>query len=168
MSNTERVHKRFWSAMAERYGRRWTEQYGPESSPAWRELVNRYSPDEVKLALAELPKAAPEFPPTMPQFEAILAKVAQRRRADTTDYIRGFWRSMVVLGVSTELGHSAESLEPYVVAHRHTLGEAMRNLLDDLDSSERRIGQRTEGLLDTCARRCREIAVSFPQLRRVA
>ena len=154
--------------MAERYGRRWTEQYGSEAGPAWRELIDKYTPDDVKAALAELPKEAKEFPPTLPQFEAILAKTAQRKRADTTDYVRGYWRTAVIMGITEHLGHSYESLEPVVVAYRDTLGRSMHMLLDELDNSEKRMGQRTEGLHTLCAVRCREIAEGHWNLRRTA
>lgn len=168
MSNTNRVHQRFWSAMAERYGRRWTEQYGPESSPAWRELIDKYIPEDVKIALAELPKEAKEFPPTLPQFEAILVKCAQRRKSDPTDYIRAYWRSEVVMQVAGLLGHTSQTLEPFVVAHRETLGRAMRELLDTLDTSEKRMAQRTEGLRILCRDGCKKISEAHWNLRHVA
>lgn len=168
MSNTNRIHQRFWSAMAERYGRRWTDQYGPESSPAWRELIDKFTPEDVKSALGELPKEAKEFPPTLPQFEAILAKTAQRRKADPTDYARGYWRSAVVFGVAAELGHTSHTLEPFVVAHRNSLGAAMRELLDTLDTAEKRMGQRTEGLYALCRDGCKKIAATHWNLRHVA
>src|SRR5690242_7176799 len=132
--NTGKVHVRFWNAMTERYGRRWTEQYGPEASPSWRELVNKFTLDDIKAALAKLGQEAPDFPPTMPQFEAILAKVANAKRVDSTDYVRGYWRSLIVHEVAKNLGHTFASLEPVIVANRHTLGTAMRELLDEFDA----------------------------------
>lgn len=168
MSNTARVHARFWQAMAERYGRRWTEQYGLESSPAWRELIDKYTPDDVKAALAELPKEAKDFPPTLPQFEAILAKVASRKKVDTTDWVRGYWRSVIVHDVGKMLGYTFESLEPVFAANRETFGRSMRILLDELDTCEKRMGQRTDGLHALCFARCKEIADGHWHLRRVA
>ena len=168
MSNTAKVHLRFWLAMTERYGRRWTEQYGTDPSPAWRELVDKYTPDDVKLALAELPKEAPDFPPTMPQFQAILAKAAQKRKDDPTDYLRGYWRAAIVNEVATKLGYTFETLEPVIVANRATLGKAMRDLLDALCDSERRTGQKTEGMHVWCERACQEIADGCWQLRNAA
>jgi bisphosphoglycerate-dependent phosphoglycerate mutase len=165
VSNTARVHTRFWAAMQQRYGlRRWNELYGEDVSPAWREVIDRATPDEVKNALAELPKAAPDYPPTLPQFVAILAKVSSRDRADTTNWIRGYWRSAIVHEVAGNLGYTSATLEPVIVAHRNTLGSLMRALLDDMEGMEHRTGQRTEGMHEACRDRCLSLTEQFVQL----
>lgn len=162
--NTGKVHIRFWNAMTERYGRRWTEQYGPEASPAWRELVNKFMLDDLKAALAKLGQEAPDFPPTLPQFEAILVKASNAKKVDTTDWVRGYWRSMVVAEVAQNLGHSSVSLEPVVIANRDTLGAGMRDILDELDDLEKRTGQRTEGMHLACRERCVALSDRFSDL----
>lgn len=164
--NTERMHKRFWSAMAERYGRRWAEQYGPDSSPAWRELIDRFTPEEVKAALAELPKKAPEFPPTLPQFEAILVSCQQRNKGDTTDWIRGYWRSVIVnevarVMIERKFISAFAEFEDFLIAHRKTLGMSMKFLLDDVDSREKRTGQRTPGLEMFALKSSRKIGLDW-------
>lgn len=162
--NTGKVHVRFWNAMSERYGRRWTEQYGAEASAAWRELVNKFTLDDIKAALAKLGDVAPEFPPTLPQFETILAKVSAGKKVDTTDYVRGYWRSMVVHEMACNLGYTLLTLEPVIVANRHTLGAGMREILDQMDELEKRTGQRTEGLHEACRERCIALSDTFPEL----
>jgi hypothetical protein len=150
--------------MTERYGRRWTEQYGAEASPAWRELVNKFTLDDLKAALSRLSQEAPDFPPTLPQFEAILAKAANTKRLDTTDYVRGYWRSVVIREIACNLGYTQNTLEPVIIANRKTLGASMRALLDEFDTLEKRTGQRTEGMLEACRERCIALSDSFPEL----
>jgi hypothetical protein len=168
VSNTERVHKRFWSAMAERYGRRWSDQYGPEASQAWRELINRFSPDDVKGALGMLKTEAPDHPPTQPQFETLLSKAAaSRARIDRVDYLRGYWRSVVIDAVRSACRdrdpwpQDAVGFEAFVVEHRETLGASMRALLDELCDLERKTGQRTQGLLELAHQRAGQIVRTF-------
>jgi hypothetical protein len=84
------------------------------------------------------------------------------------DFIRGYWRSQVIRGVADALGHTFESLEPLVIAHRKTLGAAMFELLNELDSQEKTQGYRTMGMALGCERRCREIAKSFAELKQAA
>ncbi len=153
--NTGKVHVRFWNAMTERYGRRWTEQYGPEASPAWRDLVNKFTLDDIKVALSKLGNVAPEFPPTLPQFETILTKLASAKKVDTTNYVRGYWRSMIVRECRVLLSQTSEQFEQTLIENEVTLGKRLRGLLDELESAERKTDQRTEGILNFCAERCR-------------
>lgn len=167
MSNTERIHRRFWSAMAERYGRRWSDQYGPEASAAWRELIDRYSPDDVKGALAMLKSEAPDHPPTQPQFEALLAKSVQRSRGDGIDWRRAYWRSTVIAEVRHACTgrpgwpQTASEFEDFATAHRETLGVPMRELLDELCELELRTGQRTQGMDDHVRKSAARIVREF-------
>lgn len=159
--NTGKVHVRFWNAMSERYGRRWTEQYGAEASPAWRDLVNKFTLEDIKAALAKLGDIAPEFPPTLPQFETLLSKLASAKKVDTTNYVRGYWRSMIVHDCRSLLGQTFEQFEQTLIDNELTLGKRLRSLLDELESAERKTGQRTEGILSFCADRCREEIEAF-------
>jgi hypothetical protein len=162
--NTAKIHVRFWNAMSERYGRRWTEQYGAEASPAWRELVNKFTIDDVKAALSKLSTEAPDFPPTLPQFEAILAKAANAKRSDTTDYIRGAWRAYVIRQVGINLGLDWDTLEATVIANKQTLGIAMRDVMDQFDTIEKNTGQRTDGMLTACRDKCAQLTDRFQHL----
>ena len=152
---TGKVHLRFWNAMTERYGRRWTEQYGAEASPAWRELVDKYTLDDIKAALAKLGDAAPDFPPTLPQFETILTKVSNAKKVDTTNYVRGYWRSMITHECRAILGLTQEEFERTLMDNRSTLGKRLASLVDEIETSERKMGQRTEGLHAWCSAACK-------------
>jgi hypothetical protein len=151
--------------MGQRYGlRRWAELYGETIAPAWRELIDKFTPDDVKAALGVLPKEAPDFPPTLPQFEAILAKVANAKKVDSTDYARGWWRSLIVHEAAQNLGYTTEDFEPVLVEHKQTLGIALRELLDEFDVLEKRTGQRTEGMEESCIARCAQLTECFQDL----
>lgn len=166
MSNTTKVHNRFWGAMQQRYGiRRWNELYGEDISPTWRELIDKFIPEDLKLALGQLSKEAPDFPPTLPQFEAILSKVARKQIADPTDWVRGYWRSMIVLETSYNLGHTMRTMEPVIIENRNTLGAHMRSILDEMCAMELATGQRTEGMLDACRDKCLAMSRSYQHLR---
>lgn len=158
---TAKIHVRFWNAMSERYGRRWTEQYGAEASPAWRELVNKFTIDDVKAALAKLSTEAPDFPPTLPQFEAILAKAAHAKRIDTTDYVRGRWRAYVIRQVGINLGLDWDTLEDTVIANKKTLGIGMRDVMDRFDTIEKNTGQLTDGMLTACRDECAHLTDQY-------
>lgn len=163
---SERDHKRFWAAMLERYGSRWAAQYGPNATQEWQDLIDRYEPAEVKAALAGLSKASPEFPPTLPQVEALLAKAAQAAKGYEVNYRRGYWRTLIVAEMADLLGHTFGSLEHVIVAHKATLGAAMLNLLNDSEQAEVSAGERTWAMERECQRRCGEIAKGYPELRR--
>lgn len=79
--------------------------------------------------------------------------------------IRDYWRSCIVNAVAREMGHTTETLEPFVEANAGTFGRSMLELLNELDSQERRDG-RTHGMHLGCYRRCNEIARSYPELVR--
>lgn len=165
MSNTGKVHARFWTAMQQRYGiRRWNELYGENISPSWRELIDRFTPDDVKGALAQLPKQAPDFPPTLPQFEAILTKLAQSKRIDSTDYLRGYWRSFIVFEMENNLGYRFESSFEDVLRVQPALAQSMRSILDDICDMELRTGQRTDGMHLACRDKCADLAENFEDL----
>lgn len=175
MTMTATAHKRFWRTMGERFGKRWLDEYGDEPTQAWKDLLNRYTPTEVSRALAAMGSRAFAHPPTLPQFEALLAEASKAAKADTQDWRRGYWRACIVNAVAAGMvqrgliSHPAE-FEEFLVRHRHSLGAAMRNLLDDMDAMEQRTGQRTLGMERTCEARCRELVQRFqprPQLELV-
>lgn len=173
--NTKAMHERFWRTMGERFGKRWLDEYGNEPTKAWKALIDRYTPDEVKAALELMGSKGWAHPPTEPQFESLLAEASKAAKADTQDWRRGYWRACIVNAVAAGMvqrgliSHPAE-FEEFLVRHRHSLGAAMRNLLDDMDAMEQRTGQRTSGMERTCEERCREIVRRFtpaPQLEAV-
>jgi hypothetical protein len=154
--------------MGERFGKRWIDDYGDIPTKAWADLIDKFSQEDLAEAFARLkdrPEHSRSHPPTHAEFEVLLAKAAKSHEKPSQDFMRGYWRSMVVMGVAGELGHTSSSLEPHVVARRDSLGAQMRALLDQLCDSERRMNQRTEGLHDLCREQCRAIAIDHRDLR---
>lgn len=169
MSNTTKTHRRFWESMGERFGKRWLDEYGSEPTLAWRELLDRYNPREIKAALELMHQRALQHPPTEPQFAELLnaAQAKAKHSSDKTaaDYRRDYWRSTIVHEVATRLGYDFGTFEPVLIANKTTLGASMRLLLDEVDDLESRTGQRTPGMEAMCGERCRRIAASFASLR---
>jgi hypothetical protein len=173
MSNTKKTHERFWATMGERFGKRWIDDYGSIPTLAWRELLDRYSPQEIKAALELMHSRGLEHPPTEPQFAEMLVTAQKRSVAagaelNAADYRRGYWRAAIITLVAKELGYDFATFEPVLVANRHTLGEAMKRLLDDVDELESTTGQRTAGMELMVEKRCMEICAAFRQLRKAA
>lgn len=151
MSLTNAVHKRFWSAMGERFGKRWLDEYDDKPTRAWRDMLDRYTPNDISGALTLMDGKGWQYPPTLPQFEPLLKEAARHNKPDDQDWVRGYWRSVIVDRFSRDfwLGHlipSMEDFEQYLIQHRDTLGVELRQLLDHVDGLEKRTGQRTEGM----------------------
>lgn len=163
---SSKLRKRFWSAMSERYGRRWTDQYGAEASASWAELIDAYDPEDVRRAIDGLANVSPEFPPTFPQFENLLARAAAVRKSNSTNFRRGYWRSLIVHEVSQDLGYTFRDFETVLVTHRSTLGTAMLELLNESEQTEAGAGERTWEQERNCATRSRRIAKNFVSLAR--
>jgi hypothetical protein len=159
---------RFWADMIDRYGRRWVELYGPVPGEAWVEVLDRYEPHIVKSAVASLASLKAEFPPTLPQFETLLAKAAKAERVDDRNWIRDFWRSVIVDRVSRQLGYTYVSFEPVLIRHRNTLGSAMLELLNSLEEQERTRGYRTDAAGEWAVGECDRIARNHKPLSMAA
>lgn len=168
--NTEKVVERFWSTMAQRYGARWFDTYSDKPTQAWRDCVDAYTPREMAKAIdmLDLKEHTRQHPPTEPEFRALL-KAAARGSAnkveDAGEMRRGYWRSCIIEQVSRNLGYDSATLEPVVVANKSSLGRAMKDLLDEVDESEQRTGQRTPGHSQMVFDGAQRIAVAFNQLR---
>jgi hypothetical protein len=81
---------------------------------------------------------------------------------------RGYWRSSVVAACIRELKLKEtiqydEQFEAYLIRHRTTLGESLRNLLDTLCEMEERFGQRGPGMFSFCAGKVQAIIISHLQ-----
>lgn len=171
MSLTKAVHARFWRNMGERFGKRWIEQYGETPTRAWTDVLDRVTPDDIANALLLLKdrhESSRSHPPTLDEFVVLLAKAASKRQGNTENFQRGFWRSEIIADVHAEgvrLGRWGNlnwvEFEALVVAHRDSLGVAMRRLLDDVCEMENRSGQRTPGLFRFVHDRSVAIADAF-------
>lgn len=159
MSNHALVHTRFWRAMSERFGPRWIDANGGTPSRAWTELIDRYTPDELRAAIDLLKDRADSqvaHPPTHPEFEKLLVKAsAIAKRSDATDYVRGYWRSVIVATILRHAGllhilpWGTTDLQALRVASSAAYLAAVRTGADLLDwacVAERNQGQRTPGL----------------------
>lgn len=167
--NTDETHDRFWSRMAELFGRKWYEEYGSDIPVSWRELVDKYTPRQLKAGLDILRQRTWQYGlPTQPDVAACIEQAVQRAKNlanDPNELRRGFWRSCIVTEVARALGYNAETLEPVVIANKDSLGRAMRDLLDELDDSEQRTGQRTKGHDDAMRVGCQRIAIAYNRLQ---
>lgn len=171
MSNTKKVHTRFWESMAQRFGKRWADEYGNEPTLAWRELIDRYKPTEIRGALDLMHAKGLQHPPTEPQFAELLSQAATRsRKAEESapELRRGYWRSAIVHLVAQDLGFNTATFEPVLIENRLSLGNSMSMLLDEADDLEQRTGQRTHGIEDMVAKRCHEISFAFKSLKAAA
>jgi hypothetical protein len=78
--------------MGERFGKRWLDDYGNEPTKSWKDLLDRFTPDDLAEALARL-KDRPEHnrshPPTHAEFEALLTSAARRNNRPTENFRRG-------------------------------------------------------------------------------
>jgi hypothetical protein len=164
---TQATHRRFWQAMGERFGKRWLEEYGPEPTLAWMHMLDRYKPLEVKAGLEAMAARGWQHPPTQPQFEAVLVDAAKKGAGDAQDYARGFWRTEIVQTVLSEGNRLGKwrldwnGFEQLVIERRHTLGDRMLGLLNEVDGLEKTTGQRTPGMHTLVARRATEIAAAY-------
>ena len=73
---------------------------------------------------------------------------------------RDYWRTQIVNTVAKELGYTTDTFEPILEFHSDTLGKMLLDLLNELDSQERRDG-RLHGMHIGCYRRCLDIAAAW-------
>jgi len=170
MSLTEKTYTRFWATMGERYGKRWLENYGETPTHAWRECLRAFTPKDIATAIELLStrENTKQHPPTEPEFKALLQHAARSNAKpleDPNEYRRGYWRSTIIHAVAQELGYTGETLEPVVIENKHSLGRAMRDLLNEVDELEIATGQRTHGMESLVQERSCEIALAFRELK---
>lgn len=161
---TQRLITRFWQTMAERYGKRWTDDYGTEPLQAWKDLLDDYHPKAIRDAIRLLASESPLHPPTEPQFENLLKKAEKALRGDPRDYRRDFWRGAMVMLLERELCDlrrlmARPEVERYIATHRKDY-EPLRATLDELCAKESDMGQRTPGLSELLRQRVAERVAS--------
>lgn len=171
MSITEKTVARFWRTMLERYGTRWSQTYGDNVTEAWRACLRPFSPRDIGRAIdaLELKEHTRQHPPTEPEFRALLKHAARSNTKapdDPNQLRRGYWRSSIVHLVARGMGFSGpDTLEPVVIANKHSLGRAMADLLGEVDDLEIATGQRTAGMETFVLERSREICQAFRELQ---
>lgn len=173
MSLTEKAVTRFWATMVERYGSRWVSTYGDKPTQAWRDCLQPFTPKDIGHAIESLSLKdhTRQHPPTEPEFRALLkscARAGAKPAEDPAELRRGYWRSTIVHAVARAMGYTVDAFERVLVANKHSLGRAMKDLLDEVDELEATTGQRTAGQEAMVARRCTEIITAFRQLKAAA
>lgn len=139
--------------MRARFGRRWVEEFGPEPTAPWLDLLGKYKPNHLRIAIDLLTAQRPMEMPTLPTFEALLQR-ASGKTPDLRDHTRSYWRAVILLYVSTNLRAAGvvstdEDLERHLVTYKATLGVDLRKLLDEVcDLDARNNGHRTSGMYD--------------------
>lgn len=104
-----------------------------------------------------------KFPrPAQLRPDDVAAPVSQ----DSTNYQRGFWRSLIVNQIAGCLDLTAETLEPVITANRDTLGSWMRVLLEDACRKDSD-GSRTEELQALIAHEAGKVAARFSKSAKV-
>lgn len=64
----------FWKRLAQTYGARLQEQYGPTCPSDWCEVIDRTDEERLVKALVVIRREHLQFPPTLGQFEAAIPK----------------------------------------------------------------------------------------------
>jgi hypothetical protein len=68
MTPEQRNH--LWRLLAQTYGQKFAEQYGPVPNEAWSAMLEHVTMEQAKHALHKLIHAGSAFPPTLPEFVA--------------------------------------------------------------------------------------------------
>lgn len=173
MSITEKAVTRFWQSMGERYGNRWFEAYGVKPTQAWRDCLQPFSPKDIHGAIEALALKdhTRQHPPTEPEFRMLLSQAVRRGATPSenpNDLRRGYWRSRIVTAIARGMGFSVDDFEPVLVANKHSLGRAMKDLLDEVDELETATGQRTRGQESMVDAKCADIVTAFRALKAAA
>ena len=79
---------------------------------------------------------------------------------DSTNYQRGYWRTVIVNTVANALGTDMVGLEPIIIANRESLGAWMLTLLNDVCGKDTG-GDRSAVLQSYCEARSLQIAARF-------
>ena len=169
MSLTKAVHTRFWASMSERFGKRWFDEYGEKPSRSWCDLIDRFTQEDISGALTALKdrhESNRAYPPTHAEFEAMLFAAVKRNQKPNVDYMRGYWRSCIVNAVAAGMQarnfiKSFEEFEGFLIRHKHSLGQSMLRLLDEVCQMEYATGQRTIGMEEMIAKQAERIVQTF-------
>lgn len=73
----DKISKRaslLWTRLTQWYGSRLAEQFGPTPTEDWCAIVDATSDEVMRLALSEIRTKHPTYPPTLPEFDALVAK----------------------------------------------------------------------------------------------
>lgn len=159
MSNP--ILARFWRSMGERFGKRWLDEYGPEPTRAWEEALRPWDADVVRGALEMMGEKGWQHPPTLPQFQALLRDAERKHAKPADDWVRGYWRTIIVHEAAASLNMSLEQFGQFLVRQRDTLGLELLTLLDEFDARDKARGKRTDEEIGWCRDRTRQCVARF-------
>ena len=171
MSNTRKLHDRFWAAMAERYGKRWAENTAPKSVKPGANCSIAIRP----MRSPQRSKTCPSCART-PADDAAVRDLAAERHARKEPTLEGSHTRFLALRGGRQCRTSyaivsymarkrgADAMTPthlrfeqIVISNKPTLGAAIRSLLEEMCEMEIRTGQRTDGMLMHCRDRSLEL-----------
>ena len=76
---------RFWKRLAQNYGAKLAEEYGPHPPEDWCAVIDRADDERLQKALVTIRAQHPNWPPTLGQFEATIPKRDMHRSDSTVD-----------------------------------------------------------------------------------
>jgi hypothetical protein len=168
MSEPSTRARRMWMQFLQFYGTRFSEQFGPKATEAWCEIIDGASDEDLKAAIIACRNQYLQFPPSLPQFEALVNAAVAKRKGEEKNQVRDYWRSAIIAEVMHRYGYrTLAEFEPVLVENKH-LGDPMRRLLDELENAEKAANTRSAAMWITCQRRCAEIVRAYPGLSRTA
>jgi hypothetical protein len=166
MTDAERT-SRLWERLKGLFGAdAVSRKFGAVAPAEWAAALRSLRDFEIDRGIARLTRGSAKSPPALPEFMR-LCRDPESGGAASADGappignpIRDHWRGCVVHDTARAMGLSIAHIEPLIVQHRATLGQAMRDLLDELTEQDILTG-RTAGMHEGCVRRCGEIARQF-------
>ncbi|MCC6196773.1 MAG: hypothetical protein IT518_20155 [Burkholderiales bacterium] len=155
---TNPIIERFWRSMGERFGKRWLDEYGPVPTRAWLECLRPWDADVIRNALEMMGEKAWQHPPTLPQFQALLRETDRKNAKPADDFVRGYWRTVIVGAAAHAAGLSVRKFQAILAANAYSLGADLRALLDEFDARDKAAGRRTDEQVRWCVERASAIA----------
>lgn len=69
-----------WRRLAQWYGSKLSDQYGPTCPDEWVRVIDRANDDLLETAFQKVTRESPKFPPTLGEFEAALPRISAEDR----------------------------------------------------------------------------------------
>jgi hypothetical protein len=145
------LHKWFWKLMAERIGKRWYDELGMEPTQQWRELLDEFTYEQIKVALKDSPPW--DYVPNHGKIAALLRAAARRVPGEGGEEMRrGYWRSAIYSDIHTVgsvlgLWPYGTAFKDYGVVQKFAIVPFARELLNEMDEWEQRLQCRTPEML---------------------
>ena len=147
-----KMPERFWAAMAERFGRRWFDDFGMSPPAAWRAVLESHTREVVADAIKLIDAEKLVHPPSLGMFEGYLREAAKGRAtaaAPGPDPSRAYWRSAIVSQLTGDLslarlaGPGASRWADVPEWMAVSAGVLVEGLVVDLVAMEQAAGRRT-------------------------